>query len=394
MPEVKLNAFARGINNRAPSNRIPEGYVRDMVNLDPGPTVTMRTGYRKVADCQNGRAVFTYGDGILVVDGGDLCTYDPSTERLTPVYSGLANGPVCATEHNGELFISAPNVRLRYDGSIVRRWGVPTVTTQPSSYGGITGGQLPVLYAAVYENEYGELGGTCAPAELKGKYLQIDNIPDGHKVRIYTSTPGGSTLYLYRTVTAAGAVTAGASSGDGAELITEGLSEPPPCEYMTSHNGVIVMASGNIVQVTAPMLTHLVNESDYFIQYPEKVGMVVSGLHGVYVSADKCYRVDNIGTAQVRQSVALGYPAIPGTGVELKDGSAMWATRYGMAIESADIREGIYVNSAFYFGEVDSGVVGVHEHDGRVKAVMRGAKRDRQGGLAADDYFEAEIIRP
>lgn len=393
--EAAFQNWPGGIDNKSRPNRIAEGYARDLLNLDPGPTLKSRIGYEKVVSGTNVRAVMALGRELLFVDGTELKRYSLATDTTDVLAQVAGAGVVCSTVFNEELFISTATETLRYNGEL-RMWGVPDVTGQPAV--AITG-QSPGrrFIAMTYVNHLGEEGGTVSAVDApNGTYeVTVPPLPTGCTARIYVSALNGQTLYLQREVATAGVITVSNPVTDTATLATMHMGAPKPSTILASTRGAILMAAGNAVTATEPLWPHLVDYSKRFVQYPKEVGMVLSGIHGVYISADKCYRVEGVETDSPRQVEALDYPAVPGTGVILPSGAAAWVTRYGMAGESADPREGVLtVNDRFVAGENDSGVSGVVENDGTERLVTVMKRSEGQGNLAACDYYEAEVVSP
>ena len=132
--------------------------------------------------------------------------------------------------------------------------------------------------------------------------------------------------------------------------------------------------------------------------YPEAVNAMCSGLDGVYVSADKCYKLVGVGTSDVRQQTVLDYPATSKTMLTLPDGRAAWITEYGMAIETPTA-QGITVTEpnkgTFVVGATEGVSSGQVDHDGNQLFVANVAKRQTgPSPLAAAGFFEAEVERP
>jgi len=393
--EQAFQNWPGGIDNKSPANRIAEGYVRDQLNLDPGSTLESRIGYEKVIPGTDVRAIMALGNELLFVDGTELKRHSLVTDTTDVLATVAGAGSVCATTFNDELFISTVNETLRYNGTL-REWGVPDVTGQPAiTVSAQESGRR--LMAMTYVNAWGEEGGTVSAADVPGGVYEITvpTLPAGCTARLYMSALNGRTLYLQHEATAAGAVTINNPVTYTATLATMHMAAPKPASLLTEIGSVVLMASGRTVAATVPLWPHLVDYSARFVQYPKDVGLLLSGLHGIYVSADKCYVVDGIETAEPRQRTVLDYPAVPGTGTILPSGSAAWVTRYGMAIESTDPREGVLTpNDRFTPGNNDRGVSGIVEHDGSQRLVSVMQRSDGPSMLSATDYFEAEVTRP
>lgn len=398
--EVALNNWANGMNNLTPSNRLPEGFVRDLLNLDPvGGNFEMRVGYENVVPGTACRAVMALRDRVLFVDGTSLIELDTATNATRTLRTVAGSGPVASCTYAGELFISTANETLRYDGTTLRDWGVPDVAGQPAVV--ITDQRKGRrLYAMTYTNQYGEEGGTVSAASVPdGVYaFTIPPLPAGIKANLYVSSLNGKTLYLQGTYQTAGQVQVQVNRpvDDTATLATMHAYKPRPGAHLTSWRGVILSAYEHAVQVTLPLSPHLVYRDTAFYRYPRPVTMLLSGERGVYLSADKVYKLDDPDTPEPRQETVTGYPAVAGTGTILPDGRAVWLTRYGMSIESPDPREGVVQpnRTSFVPEEAGSGASGVVDNNGNEMVVTTLNDSGRPNTLAAQDYFEAEVIRP
>lgn len=396
--EVALSSWGKGINNLAPANRLPEGFVRDLLNFDPvGGGLAMRVGYERVVAGSSCRAVMALGDRVLFVDGTELLEFDTLANSARTLRTVAGSGPVAFCVHNNELFFSTVNETLRYDGSAVREWGVPDVTVQPAvTITNQTKGRR--LYAATFTNASGEEGGTVAAANVpEGAYsFTLPAPPAGGTVNLYVSSLNGRTLYHQGSYGSAGAVAVNRPVDDTRTLATMHMRKPMPAGHITSFNGVILAAAGGVVQVTQAMSPHITMPATAFYQYPTEVGMLLAGARGVYVSADKVYQLNDPDTEQPRQGSVTDYPAVPGTGTILPDGRAAWLTRYGMSVESADVREGVVSpgRQAFVPEEAAAGASGVVDNNGNEMVVTTLSGSGKPNTLAAQDYFEAEVIRP
>lgn len=395
--EAKASGWSAGINNRARSNRIPEGAVRDMVNLDPGPTLTARVGYEKVVDGDACRGLAALGNRLVFADGADLKAFDADTNTVQVIGQVASGVPLSADVFNDELFVATSKETLRYADTL-RRWGVPTMVNQPQ----VVPAGAPVpgvtrLFAATYVNEYGEEGGTVRAITVDGApgYTVTAEVPAGYSVNLYISAANGQTLYLQDTLEASGTKTIHPTD-DGATLGTMFCDEPPKGALVSRHNASIAVAAGNTIYFTDPMHPHLVRVMESFVAFASPVTAMVAGNRGLFVSADKMYLLRGGGTDQVTLDKVLDYPAVAGTGTILADGRAAWMTRYGMASES----EGPNIidepsKAAFFAGDYLQGTAGVVQHDGQDRLVVAlNGPKPAQGGLAATDYYEAEVIRP
>jgi hypothetical protein len=393
-------AWAGGINNRANYRDIPDGYVRDMVNLDPlvGGTLGLRSGFDKVCPATNGRGALSVGSKILFADGGSLICFDTATNTQTVLGSIAGGGRLAGAVMNQELFFCTANDVLRFDGSTLRPWGVPTVVNQP--YPGVGGGGIPAgLYQAAMTlvNAKGEEGGTVNPIQVTvpaKSSLQFSlSPPAGYTARLYVSTSSGESLYLQYQ--GSGGYTVSTIRDDTARLDTLNLREPVGGDYIAALGGILLIADGKTLWHTSPMSPHQLNMANSFFQYPSAISLVIQVNGGVFVCADKTYFLQSPESGDaVVQTTKLEYGAIPGTGTILPDGRASWMTQYGLAVGAVDGSVTLLSQGNFIPDMSTTGASGVIDHNGNQMVVTTMAGQRGPNPLAATDYYEAEIVTP
>lgn len=403
--EVKFENWAGGINNRAPDNRLPEGFVRDLLNLYPvGATLQLRPGADKVYDGTNVRGLFGLGDSIVVVDGSNVLLLGGASPQS--LGSVPATGAVCGAELNSELYMCVGGARLIVNPARgLRAWGVDTPADTGSSPGDDpqrTPDQLRKeqglrKYTLTYTNVDGVESG-APPGERIGASIVVPSPPTGHKVNVYATEPDGSIYYLQGSYASGRTLTLGPTNAGGKMLMDQHVAAPPPGEFMAEVAGVLIVGAGNYVFHTLPMSPHHVDLESGFLQYPEPLGGLVAGVAGLYVSADKCYKIDGVGQADIRQRIVFDYPAIRGSMANTPDGMAVWVTEYGMAAEVSDERGGFVIaepsKQSFVPAVSSQASSGVVHHNGERLLVANNRKSDESNPLAAAGYFEAEVIRP
>jgi hypothetical protein len=380
---------------------VPDGFVRDLVNLDPceGGPLALRIGYEKVYDGTAVRGVLSLGSKVLIADGESLVEYDTVTDSHRGLRAIAGAGAFAGAVLDEVLYFCTENECLQYDGTTVRQWGVQDVMGQPAVTP-TAGGALAAGYhqvAMTWTNAYGEEGGTDKPLIVYAAagdklVITVPTVPAGHTANVYVGYQESSTLYLQATATTAGAVEVTKVRDDTARCATILLRAPSPGQYMTAHNACLVLARDKVAQLTVPMQRHLVSRTSGFFQYGADIGMVMSA-GDLYVSADKCYAIANPETSGAQQRTVLEYPAAVGTGVELPDGRGAFMTRYGQAFVGPG---GVDTpNRASYAPTVaERGAAGVVDNNGNqmVVTTLRGANKPNP--LAVTDYFIGEIVIP
>lgn len=394
---VGQTGWAKGINNKANWRDMPDGFVRDTVNLDPleSGSMALRPGFDARYAGSAVRGALAVGSHVLVADGTALLVHDALANSTTTLATIAGAGLFAGAVLNEELFFCTENETLRYKAGVLRPWGVPTVTAQPVP--SITSGALlPGVYqlAMTLVDAYGDEGATTQAVNIAvgvGQALSV-TLPHraGYTPRLYVSAVNGSTLYLQSE--GAGTYKVNAVDDSTSRLETMHHSAPTPGSAVVSHNGVIATADGTAVWVTNPMRPHLVDRATRFFQFPAPVNMVASAGGGLYIGADKVYFIAGVETAEPEQTTVSEYPAVAGTAATLPDGRAVWMTAYGIAV-SAPRGTAELVSDANFVPELAlSGGSGIVQNNGNqtVVTTMRGGKGPNP--MAASDYYEAEII--
>lgn len=396
---VRQGGWPKGINNKANWRDVPEGFVRDMVNLDPlsSGSAALRPGYETVYAGSAVRGALAVGTQVLAADGTSLVLYDTNTGAATTIANIAGGGLFAGATLNDELFFCTENQTLRYKQGVLRDWGVPTVTSQPVP-AVVAGGLVPGVYqvAMTWVDRFGDEGATTQAITVSvgaGQALSVV-LPSqtGFTPRLYVSAVNGSTLY--RQADGAGTHRVDAVRDDVERLETAHHREPTPGRFVVAHNSVLVVADGAVLWVTTPMRPHLLNKTSRFFQFASQVNMVVSAEGGLYVGADKVYFIRDIETDTPEQTTTSEYPAVSGTDATLPDGRAVWMTQYGLAVSAANGAAELISEDKFVPELGLSGSSGMVQNNGNQLVVTTMQHGKGPNPLAASDYYEAEIVTP
>ena len=389
-----------GINNRANEKSVPEGSVRDSVNLDPRAdgAYELRRGFELAYAGANIRGALAIGDRILLADGSKLIVYDESTESGQQIADIAAAGRFVGDVLNGELFFCTENQSLRYKEGVLRPWGVPTVSYQPVpavGQGSLAAGSY--LCAATFVDANGEEGGTTAqilidvPANSSLTFT-LPQAPAGGTCRLYVSALNSATLYLQYEGT--GPYDCASITDSSARLDTAFLHDPGQGDIIAAHNGVLLIADGNVLHMTAPMRPHLRSAVRGFFQFAAPIAMVMSCDGGVYVAADKTYFIQGIETDEPISTKVFDFGAVPGSATRGLKREVMWMTKYGIAVSDGQGGATLISEDRFAPALGDSGKTAIVENNGNQMAVTTLKNPQGPNPLAAGDYYETEIYTP
>lgn len=397
MNSKKYFNWMRGANNVDDPQRLPEGFAQGLVNFDVTASggLTLRQGMQKIYS-GNPRGVLSLGHKLLIADGSDLVEVNTLNQAVRVLRSISQSGRFVGCEHNARLYLCTETECLEYDGTTVRPWGVPvalnSLLTTPAN-----GGLIDAHYrlAITYSDDSGREGGTDAPLVMRaagGLTIDLPDPPSGHLINFYASSPNGDVLYLQHSSSQGGQYLLNRVRDDTRALSTINKYAPTPSDRIVSHNGVIAMARGSLLELTMPMRAHLVDRVSGFFQYPSSIGEIVSA-GALFVSADKSYALLMPETGEAIQRVIAEYPAIAGTGATLPSGAGIWLTSRGYVLLNGESAEPV-TEQHFVPAPAKSGASGVTDNAGAPRIITTTRSHNGQNRLAALDRFTAEIRMP
>lgn len=392
-PPLRTDNWANGANNVAKPERLPEGFVRDLVNVDPteGGQLDLRAGYERIVETTDMRLAVALGDRVVFVDGGALKCYSSLTDSVQALGSVTPLGEIAGVAFNGQVYLAGVHDSLRTDGVSVKSWAVPA----PAFGVELIDGSLPAgIYkvAVTASGADGEESGV-EPFILRvseGQALRVSSV-DPRSLRVYVSPANGATLYSQGPLIG-GAMALTAVDDQTERLTTTGCVPMPACAEYAAYHGVIVGRRDNAVFVSLPRYPHLMDPVKGFFQYGAPVTALAATDGGLFVAtSERTHFLTGLETDQASQRVVLDIGAVSGTAVALPDGRAAWFTRYGLAIGAPDGSVSLPNQKTYAPDLATQGAAGVFEHNGKplVVTTMRGVTR--QNNLMAGDFAELEI---
>lgn len=394
MSEIRTDNWANGANNVASPERLPAGFVRDLVNLDAGAGGQLegRAGFTGVLAGVDMRLAVAMRERVIYVDGDTVGCYAIGTDSAEALGAIAGSAEIAGTRFGDQVFLSTPLESLRTDGYSLKPWAVPAPVMRVE----LIAGALP---AGIYRVAMTALG---ADGEESGADPMMVRVSEGQAIRVssddsrpvkaYVTAPNGATLYSQGLLIGGSMAITGVDDSTE-QLTTAGLMPFPFCPLMAAHRGVIVGAQGNYLLFTAPLFSHLMDPIRGFVGYQEPITMIGSTDGGVYVAAgERTYFVTALEGEAISQRVVLDIGAVPGTAVGLPDGRVAWFTRYGQAI--GDAAGAVTLPNRPNYAPVLAGIgaAGVLEHNGNALVIttMRGPASPNN--LVAGDFAELELV--
>lgn len=387
MSIVRRDQFV-GSNNIAKPERLPEGAVVDAVNMDftVGGKAELRTGFSKVRDCSNARAIYASGDdGILVIDSNSVFHIKDGIETALATISA---GPVSAVSYNAKIYLNTLAESIVIDQGVTK-WAL----SQPQFDVSLVAGTMPAgIYKVAVTELHDGIESGCIPATINvgaGQAISVTTYSAGN-CRLYSSVANGQTLYHQGSATIQNKISVPVD--DTARLETAMLSSLPFCNMLTSHNAMIVGARGRFLYHTRPMTPHLHNPESDYIQYAEDITIIAAVAGGIYVCADKTYFVSGLGSQEVNQRLVHEFGAITGTAVKLPSGAVTWFSKYGQVIAGPDGAVELVNRASYSPDTAKDGAAGLLEHNGNQMIVTTMRGEPAGSSLRSTDHWDIEVI--
>lgn len=390
----KFNDWSKGINNQAPEGRLPEGAVRDLLNIEPhaSGSLSLRPGMELVASVANTRGAVASGNSAVIV-ADRLLRFDAATSMLTDLGVAPA-GPMSGAELNGDVFLNIGVDQKLVRGTSVVDWAVPTpVMNVTLATGASPAGLYRVAVTAV--DSLGREGG-CDPmtvSVVEGQALVVAwDAPAGYTCRVYASATNGETLYLQTTGGENGSLTIQQPTDDGARLLTANLKTPPYGDLMVADGARLLIADGGVLWFTQPYAPHLTDRVSGFVQYPGRICVIAPVDGGVFVVTDtETYFITDLGTEKVSSSTVQPVGAVWGSAAKLPTGEYAWMTKYGQATGKPDGSVDMPHTDVYAPSTADRAVAGVVDHAGTKRVVTTFSGPVKPNTLGVDDFFDMEI---
>jgi hypothetical protein len=197
----KAEDWSGGMNNLSQVDRIPEGQVRDLLNLDPvkGGGLQLRANKSVVAELDDVHGAIPYLDGFLIAAQDQLIRFSAADGVAEVIGSFQASGGIVGATLNGDAFIASATGMYRVRGRELGPWGLPEIAASVF----IQSGLLPAGIYRVAVTAVDAFGAESGASPLiitvsSPSALQVEWVTPAGAVecRVYLSAANGETLYL------------------------------------------------------------------------------------------------------------------------------------------------------------------------------------------------------
>ncbi len=286
-----------GLRNDKPAERLgPHDLVgADNVDLDDSGAVRRRAGYRKAIAGADVHSMWSTYDGSLAlyVDGTKLFRVNDGGVSATELADGLTPKlPMSYWMHAGRVYHSNGSEAGVYEDGAVRSWGldVPAAPVLSAAPGQMDAGRYQVVTTYVTADGQESGCGAASAIELAtvggiGVQLRASSDPRVTLCRLYCTTTNGTQLYWAGDV-ANGTVALVISGGHDdlqRPLQTQFYGPAPSGQFVAYYRGHMLVARGNLIQVSAPFGLELFRPADH-IAFASRIRMIAPVDDGIYVS--------------------------------------------------------------------------------------------------------------
>ena len=350
---VALSPWLKGVNTRLAAHALPNGTLRNAVNVDIDSTgrIKRRQGYQRLLAGQ-AHSLWADANNLLLVLDGDLVRVNPDTPETTLIRADVGTDPISYAQVANLLYYGNRTVRGRldlYTGTHYNAFGPANPEGAPTlmvgSEGALPAGtyQLVLTFISALGEESG--AGLASTIELTtAGSIRLTHIPQGDasKVRIYCTTPNGIEL-LKQTDLVKGITEYELTTITRGKLLATQFLEPLPAgDLLRYFRGRLYLADGPVVWHSQPIHYGLyAPDDDYLPPFAADITLLEPVEEGIYIGAGGTWFLHGSGPADFVLRFIDAETPIPGTGlsvpVELIDSqltgrAAYWMTPSGPAL--------------------------------------------------------------
>lgn len=358
-----LPALTRGLDVLSPETSLPSGSARVVSNVtlaDDG-SFARRPGHSALFALAGAHSLWrspTTGR-TLVASGNGLYQVNLAAASATLIFTGLTpEAPVEYDEVADTTYFCTPAVLGKITAAgLVRRPGVATLLgykpTLAATIGGLTAGIYGVAYSLL--NDLGEESGISAIAYIdlpSGGGITLTNLQTASSVtqmNVYVTTPNGTELHRYETLTVAGTATI-TDQKQGRGATRQFLDPMPGGSFVRLFRGRLYVASGAWLYISDKLDYGVMNARSGWLTFGRTITMIEPVESGIFIGlSDRTIFLRGTGPEDFQQTTISARGARPHTGARVPadyfDAGlvrnreypvASWATECGFAIGRHD----------------------------------------------------------
>lgn len=407
MKPVKIPGFT-GINNRAPSDRLPKDEagkraVRDAVNVDltDAGQFQRRPGIARVEDAPNCRSLFNHGPWIYYATDNELRRFDgESSFAVSEIASVLA--PVCYVPTPMGLVWSDTFSNSLIRGNTSAMLTVPAPNPAPAvvtqAGGALKAGMYAVCFAAVMAD--GRRSAFTEPSFVyvsDNERIRLTMAPLLTNVDVFVTAPDGDVFYRDRTLPI-GTVSQDLSiiTSSGEPVVYEVLAPLPAGNRLAFHNGRLLSAKGAFAWYSKPYNYAIHRPHRDYLALDEDITLMASVDGGLYLaSASSTYFLPGADMAQANLVKVANYGAVPGTLATVPNSTDLtWFSSRGQVRADTQGAVALLQDKQIAFDPASSGASIYRESNG-LRTLITALQGKRPTAAASfGSYMDATVIKP
>ena len=399
-----------GIRNTTSPERLKVGEMQAGTNVDTDNTgrLLSRDGTTLVVDAAGAHSL--YANHVLAVMAvGTSLRMRRSATVWDEIATLTTSDPISYETVLDTVYFSNGTDKGRIVRGEVREWGITPPVSQPQATA--TTGSLPpgnYMYALTFVRSDGHESGTGLAGSIDlpngggiaFSDIEISTNPEINGKIVYISGSNGEVLFkaLELPNTQPQATYSGSGLDMAIPLITQFAGPPPAGSIVRSYNGLMYVATGNVVYYSEPYAMELFHRDTDYLQFTAPVAMFEGVNDGVYVatvdspgdeqeSSAGTWFLSGPGPGKFQSVKMFDYGAIPGSSVltqaaffetqpqaeaEGQQGrpAVIWVTRHGVVLarDGGNIQN--LTEAVYSFPSAASAAGMVRQHRGYVNYVV------------------------
>lgn len=411
----RIDGWLSGIDTLQPDHVLPVGTLRDAVNVDilASGKVRRRKGIvQRLAD-PNAHSLHSDGEYIYWANATQLRRAKPGfTNPVTLLTNSGLNSPISYVRVNDRTYFTNENLTgIITPLGTYEPWGIappvappyataataPTHVAPPAGFQTELKYQVTCTFVTATGEESGAPGGMTVTVDDTYQTINLSAIPQPTDsrvthVRIYSTGMYGDTFFRMKEVpVGVTTTTLGSPSTAVGQQLTSQFHAPPLAGQLVEHvQGRLFVAVGDTIWFTEPFAYGLVDMRKNYLQFQDRVTLLIGVPDGLYVSAaGKTWFIQNPGTPEMVQLPLLNYGAVERAAMHVPNSTdVVWLSDRGFVVGSAGGKISAPTETKVAVERYGSGCIGLIERDGdrRFVAVQRDGSDSH---LASSDFITA-----
>lgn len=395
---ITKTAF-KGMDNRHRAESLPEGYVRNAVNVlfDAMGKVSRINGSTQAYSGTDCHSLFVDGDIKYFIDNGDLISLDDTAITL----ASPGNEPMGFAKIGDKIYCG--NGKQSY---VIKTGLTETVETlglgwthQPKLVARESGGMFAGDYQVVITHRRNGIESGCGVAQTitltegQGIYFEAPTPPDDvDEIGVYCSTVNGSDLWLYGDYPVSTTEVFIDANLSDIRLETQFLTTPVFNDTLTSHYGRLYWAEGDKLYFTEPRKYNYYRAGNYH-KFQGDITLIASVPGALYVCCDRTYRLSNIdGEGDTQRVEIFPYGAVKGSArYDERSKTAFWQSHKGIVAATAEGAQEL-IDKAIAYPKYKQGSTTIIERDG-VRYLLALSRNGTASNLMDSTFKSEEITR-